>query len=135
MTIQNLNAIQLRTEIPEFAPGDEIVVRSKIKEGSKERIQAFEGLVIKRKGSGIQETFTVRKVASGVGVERVFTLHSPAIVDIKRTKEGFVRRSKLYYMRDLKGKKARIQDKRIKLMEAKGVSKKTDSAETEESAS
>ncbi|NCN27769.1 50S ribosomal protein L19 [bacterium] len=125
MSAFDLQITKLRTDIPEFGTGDEIIVRSKIKEGAKERIQAFEGLVIKRKGSGIQETFTVRKIASGVGVERIFTLHSPALVDIERKKEGFVRRSKLYYMRDRKGKAARIQDKNLRLMEAKGAKKKS----------
>jgi len=109
--------------IPMFSPGDKIVVRAKIKEGDKERTQAFEGIVIARSGSGIRETFTVRKVSSGVGVERIFPMNSPAIESVELMVEGFVRRSKLYYLRDREGRSARIQDRNLKLSEAKGVAK------------
>lgn len=108
-------------EFPQFAPGDKIVVKAKIKEGEKERIQAFEGIVIARNGSGIREAFTVRKVSAGIGVERVFPLNSPAIESIEVLVEGFVRRSKLYYLRDRKGRSARIQDKNLKLSQAEGA--------------
>lgn len=107
-------------EVPHFCAGDKVVVRAKIKEGEKERIQAFEGIVIARNGSGIREAFTVRKVSAGIGVERIFPLNSPAIESIEVLVEGFVRRSKLYYLRDRKGRSARIQDKNLKLSEAEG---------------
>jgi len=117
--LANLKAAKLRTDIPKFKAGDRVVVSSKIKEGSKERVQAFEGVVIARKGTDIGASFTVRRMAAGgIGVERVFPLHSPSIVSIKVKLEGFVRRSKLYYLRGLVGKKARIQDRNLKLTEA-----------------
>lgn len=103
---------QLKTDIPEFGPGDEVDVHFRVIEGDKERIQVFRGLVIKRRGGGVNETFTVRKMSGGVGVERVFPLHSPRIAKIERTRRGKVRRAKLYYIRDLKGKAARIEEKR-----------------------
>jgi large subunit ribosomal protein L19 len=109
--------------IPPFSPGDKIVVKAKIKEGDKERVQAFEGIVIARSGSGIRETFTVRKVSSGVGVERIFPINSPAIESVELMVEGFVRRSKLYYLRDREGRSARIQDKNLKNSEAQGTHK------------
>ncbi|MEO5668973.1 MAG: 50S ribosomal protein L19 [Bdellovibrionota bacterium] len=109
--------------IPPFKPGDKIVVKAKIKEGDKERVQAFEGIVIARSGSGIRETFTVRKISSGVGVERIFPINSPAIESVELMVEGFVRRSKLYYLRDREGRSARIQDKNLKISEAKGAVK------------
>jgi large subunit ribosomal protein L19 len=109
--------------IPPFSPGDKIVVKAKIKEGDKERVQAFEGIVIARSGSGIRETFTVRKVSSGVGVERIFPINSPAIESVELMVEGFVRRSKLYYLRDREGRSARIQDKNLKNSEAQGTFK------------
>ena len=109
--------------IPPFVPGDKIVVKAKIKEGDKERVQSFEGIVIARSGSGIRETFTVRKVSAGVGVERIFPINSPAIESIERLVEGFVRRSKLYYLRDREGRSARIQDKNLKNSEAQGTAK------------
>lgn len=102
----------LRTDLPEFSPGDTLLVRVKIKEGEKERVQPFEGTVIKKRGSGIRGTFTVRKVSYGVGVERIFPLHSPSLESIKVLSRGKVRRAKLYYLRDLKGKAARIKVKR-----------------------
>lgn len=102
----------LRSDIPEFRPGDTMRVSVKVREGDKERIQAFEGTCIRRKGSGISATFTVRKVSNGVGVERIFPLHSPSIVSIERLREGRVRRAKVYYLRNLAGKAARIPEKK-----------------------
>lgn len=107
--------------LPEFKAGDKIVVKSKIKEGDKERVQAFEGVVMSRKGRGVAETFTVRKISAGVGVERVFPLHSNRIESIEVKTEGFVRRAKMYYLRELEGRKARIQDKNLKLQHAQGA--------------
>ena len=103
---------QLKTDIPDFAPGDDVAVHFRVIEGDKERIQVFRGLVIKRRGSGLNQTFTVRKISGGVGVERVFPLHSPRIAKIEMTRRGKVRRAKLYYIRQLKGKAARIDEKR-----------------------
>ena len=105
-------AEQLKSDIPEFNAGDDVIVHYKVVEGDKERIQLFKGLVIKRKGSGINSTFTVRKISGGVGVERVFPVHSPRIAQIERVKRGRVRRAKLYYIRNLRGKSARIEEKR-----------------------
>ncbi len=108
-------------EIPVFKAGDKVVVKSRIKEGDKERVQAFEGVVIARAGRGPASTFTVRKVSAGVGVERIFPLYSPNVVSIERKSEGYVRRAKLYYIRDLDGKAARIKDKNIRLMETQNT--------------
>lgn len=102
-------ADQLKTDIPEFKAGDTIAVEVRIKEGNRERIQRFQGVVIARKGGGINETFTVRKISNGIGVERIFLLHSPSISKIDRISIGKVRRAKLYYLRKLKGKAARIK--------------------------
>lgn len=99
-------------DVPAFSPGDNVAVHVKIKEGNRERIQIFEGLVIKKQGGGISETFTVRKVSYGIGVERTFPLHSPAIDEIKVVRRGKVRRAKLYYIRTLSAKAARIKEKR-----------------------
>ena len=110
----------LKQDLPAFRSGDKVVVKSKIKEGDKERVQAFEGVVIARDGRSVNETFTVRKISAGVGVERIYPLHSPNIVSIEVKVEGFVRRGKLYYLRNLAGKKARIQDKNLKLAAAMG---------------
>ena len=107
-----VTAEQLKTDLPEFGPGDDVAVHFRVIEGDKERIQVFRGLVIKKHGGGINSTFTVRKVSGGVGVERVFPLHSPRIAKIERTRKGKVRRAKLYYIRKLKGKAARIEEKR-----------------------
>ncbi len=103
----------LRGDRPAFAPGDSVRVHVKVKEGEKERIQVFAGLVIARRGGGARETFTVRKISGGVGVERVFPLHSPIIERIDVDRRGDVRRAKLYFLRDLKGKAARIEEKRL----------------------
>ena len=110
--IDVLEKEQLRSDIPEFRAGDTVKVHVKVVEGSRERIQAFEGLVINRQGGSVRETFTVRRIASGVGVERVFPLHSPRLAKIEVTRRGIVRRAKLYYLRNLTGKAARIREKR-----------------------
>jgi len=101
---------QLRKDIPDFRPGDTVRVHVKVREGQRERIQVFEGVVIRRKGSGISETYTVRKISYSVGVERTFPVHSPKIERIERTRRGKVRRAKLYYLRGLSGKAARIKE-------------------------
>ncbi len=103
---------QLRDDIPDVAPGDTVRVMVRVVEGEKERLQPFEGVCIARKGGGLRETFTVRKVSGGVGVERIFPLHSPSIAELKVLRKGKVRRAKLYYLRSLRGKKARIKEKR-----------------------
>ncbi|CAN5566334.1 50S ribosomal protein L19 [soil metagenome] len=102
----------IRTDIPEFGPGDEVKVHVKVVEGNKERIQVFQGNVIARKGSGVQETYTVRKISSGIGVERTFPVHTPTVAKLEVLKKGDVRRAKLYYVRDRVGKAARIKEKR-----------------------
>ncbi|MDR0200096.1 MAG: 50S ribosomal protein L19 [Streptococcaceae bacterium] len=109
--IDEINASQLRTDIPDFRPGDTVKVHAKVVEGTRERIQIFEGVVIARQGTGISETYTVRKISSGVGVERIFPLHTPRVEKIEVTRHGRVRRAKLYYLRTLQGKAARIQEK------------------------
>ncbi len=103
----------LRTDIPDFRPGDTVKVHVRVVEGNRERIQVFQGTVIARSGGGIRETFTVRKISFSVGVERTFPLHSPSIAKIELVQRGRVRRAKLYYLRDLRGKKARIKERRI----------------------
>lgn len=110
--MQSYGHQQLRESVPEFRPGDTVRVSVRVREGEKERLQAFEGVVIRRKGGGINETFTVRKVSNGVGVERIFPLHSPVVADIDLVREGRVRRAKLYYLRNLSGKAARIRERR-----------------------
>ena len=110
--IDVLEKEQLRSDIPEFRAGDTVKVHVKVVEGSRERIQVFEGLVINRQGGSVRETFTVRRIASGVGVERVFPLHSQRLAKIEVTRRGIVRRAKLYYLRSLTGKAARIREKR-----------------------
>ena len=102
----------LKTNVPDFAPGDAVRVHVKVREGEKERIQIFAGVVIARRGGGSRETFTVRKISSGIGVERIFPLHSPVIDRIEVERRGAVRRAKLYYLRERKGKAARIDEKR-----------------------
>jgi large subunit ribosomal protein L19 len=101
---------QLRSDIPEFRPGDTVRVHVKVREGQRERIQVFEGVVIRRRGSGISETYTVRKISYGVGVERTFPVHSPKVEKIEVMRRGKVRRAKLYYLRGLSGKAARIKE-------------------------
>jgi len=102
----------LREDIPEFRPGDTLRVSVRVREGEKERLQAFEGVCIGRRGAGVSESFTVRKVSSGIGVERIFPLHSPNLAEIKVVRLGRVRRAKLYYLRNLSGKAARIRERR-----------------------
>jgi large subunit ribosomal protein L19 len=103
----------LRSDIPEFRPGDTVRVHVRVVEGSRERVQVFQGVVIGRQHGGVRETFTVRKISFGVGVERTFPLHSPSIAKIEVVSRGQVRRAKLYYLRQLRGKKARIRERRI----------------------
>ncbi|MEH7662312.1 50S ribosomal protein L19, partial [Bacillus velezensis] len=105
--IQDITKEQLRTDLPAFRPGDTLRVHVKVVEGNRERIQIFEGVVIKRRGGGISETFTVRKISYGVGVERTFPVHTPKIAKIEVVRYGKVRRAKLYYLRELRGKAAR----------------------------
>jgi large subunit ribosomal protein L19 len=104
----------LRTDIPDFGPGDEVKVHVRVVEGNRERIQVFQGYVIARRGSGVNETFTVRKVSFQVGVERVFPIHAPVIAKLEMIRKGDVRRAKLYYLRDRAGKAAKIKEKRDK---------------------
>lgn len=110
--IEKINSDQLRTDIPNFRPGDTIRVHAKVVEGTRERIQLFEGVVIKRRGTGIQSMYTVRKVTNGVGVERTFPVHSPRVAKVEVVRYGRVRRAKLYYLRALHGKAARIPESR-----------------------
>ena len=109
--IQELDKEQIKTDVPEFSPGDTVVVQVKVKEGSRERLQAFEGVVIGKRNRGLNSAFTVRKISHGVGVERTFQLHSPLVDSIKVKRRGDVRQAKLYYLRELTGKAARIKEK------------------------
>ena len=110
--IAKITESQLRNDIPDFRVGDSVRVHARIVEGSRERIQIFEGVVIKRRGEGISETYTVRKISNGIGVERTFPLHTPRVDKIEVTRHGRVRRAKLYYLRALHGKAARIPERR-----------------------
>lgn len=112
--IDNINKENMRDDIPEFIAGDTVRLQVKVVEGGKERLQQYEGVVISRKGSGVTETFTVRKFSHGVGVERTFPVHSPRIQKFEVLRKGDVSRAKLYYLRDRKGKKARIKEKKEK---------------------
>ena len=105
----------LRANVPPFRPGDTLRVNVRVREGDKERLQAFEGVCIARRGSGVSETFTVRKVSNGVGVERIFPVHSPMLADINVVRRGRVRRAKLYYLRHLTGKATRIREKKVRV--------------------
>lgn len=109
--IQQLEAEQLRDNVPEFGPGDSLKVQVRVKEGERERLQSYEGVVIAKKNRGLNSSFTVRKSSGGEGVERVFQTHSPLIADIQVVRRGDVRRAKLYYLRELTGKAARIKEK------------------------
>ena len=105
---------QLRQDMPQFSPGDTVRVLYRVREGEKERIQAFEGVCIGRRGGGVAETFTVRKISSGVGVERIFPFHTPTVKGVEVVRRGRVRRAKLYYLRGLRGKAARIREKGLR---------------------
>lgn len=109
--IQQIEEDQLKKDLPEFSPGDTVVVQVRVNEGSRERLQAFEGVVIAIRNRGLNSAFTVRKISHGVGVERVFQTHSPLVASIKVKRRGDVRRSKLYYLRDRSGRSARIKEK------------------------
>ena len=111
-TLDTVDAESLRSDVPDFRPGDTLKVHVRVVEGSRSRVQVFQGAVIRRQGGGIRETFTVRKVSFGVGVERTFPVHTPVIEKIEVVTRGDVRRAKLYYLRDLRGKKAKIKEKR-----------------------
>ena len=111
-TLDTLDAESLRTDVPDFRPGDTLKVHVRVVEGNRSRIQVFQGAVIRRQGGGVRETFTVRKESYGVGVERTFPVHTPVIEKIEVITRGDVRRAKLYYLRDLRGKKAKIKEKR-----------------------
>src|SRR5690554_1436069 len=110
--IREIEKEQMRDDIPEFAPGDTVRLMVKVVEGGKERLQPYEGVVLKRQGGGNRESFTVRKISHGVGIERTFPVHSPKLADFKVIRRGDVRRAKLYYLRERKGKAARIKEKR-----------------------
>ena len=109
--IQQLEKEQMRSDLPEFAPGDTVVVQVKVQEGDRVRLQAFEGVVVAKSNRGMNSSFTVRKISDGVGVERVFQTHSPAVDSLAVKRRGDVRRAKLYYLRDRRGKSARIREK------------------------
>jgi large subunit ribosomal protein L19 len=111
-TLDTLDAESLRDDVPDFRPGDTLKVHVRVIEGSRSRVQVFQGVVIRRQGGGLRETFTVRKVSFGVGVERTFPVHTPIIDKIEVVTRGDVRRAKLYYLRDLRGKAAKIKEKR-----------------------
>jgi len=110
--LQQIEKDQIRDDIPDVRPGDTVRVMVRVVEGEKERLQPFEGVCIARKGGGLRETMTIRRVSSGVGIERIFPLHSPSIAELKILRKGKVRRAKLYYLRGRRGKKARIKEKR-----------------------
>ena len=109
--IDEINAEQMQREVPEFSPGDSVVVQVRVKEGNRERLQAFEGVVIAKRNRGLNSAFTVRKISHGEGVERVFQTYSPLVADIEVKRRGDVRRAKLYYLRGLTGRAARIKEK------------------------
>ncbi|MRI81315.1 50S ribosomal protein L19 [Fundicoccus ignavus] len=109
--IDQITSAQLRNDVPDFRPGDTVRVHAMIVEGERERIQLFEGLVIKRRGAGISESYTVRKISNGVGVERTFPVHTPRVAKLEVVRKGKVRRAKLYYIRALSGKAARIKER------------------------
>jgi large subunit ribosomal protein L19 len=115
-TLDGLDAQSLRTDIPDFRAGDTLKVHARVVEGNRSRIQIFQGVVIRRQGSGLRETFTIRKVSFGVGVERTYPVHSPLLDRIEVITRGDVRRAKLYYLRDLRGKKAKIKEKRERIV-------------------
>lgn len=111
--IKSIEAAQLKADLPDFGPGDTVKVHIKVTEGKRERIQVFEGVVIKRQGGGIRETFTVRKISFGVGVEKTFPVHSPMLAKIEVTRKGKVRRAKINYLRERVGKAAKVKEKKV----------------------
>ena len=111
-TLDSVDAASLPSDVPDFRPGDELKVHVRVVEGNKSRVQVFQGVVIRRAGGGVRETFTVRKISYGVGVERTFPVHSPVLDKIEVVRRGDVRRAKLYYLRDLRGKAAKIKERR-----------------------
>jgi len=111
-TLDSVDAASLRTDVPDFRAGDTVKVHVKVVEGNRSRVQVFQGVVIRRQGGGVRETFTVRKVSFGVGVERTFPVHTPVIEKVELVSRGDVRRAKLYYLRNLRGKAAKIREKR-----------------------
>jgi large subunit ribosomal protein L19 len=111
-TLDSVDSASLRSDVPDFRPGDTLRVHVRVVEGSRSRVQVFQGVVIRRQGGGVRETFTVRKESYGVGVERTFPVHTPVVDRIEVVTRGDVRRAKLYYLRDLRGKKAKIKEKR-----------------------
>ena len=129
---ETIDRDSLRDDIPEFRPGDTVKVHVRVVEGSRERVQVFQGAVMRRQGGGVQETFTVRKVSFGVGVERTFPVHSPTIAKIEVTTLGDVRRAKLYYLRDRHGKAAKIKERRIPRGKAAAPAVVEDDAENED---
>ena len=112
--LRELTSDQLKTDLPEFGAGDTVRIHVRVIEGDKERTQIFEGTVIQRRGSGIQETFTVRKISQGIAIERIFPIHSPRITKVERMREGRVRRARLFYLRGRKGRAARIREKQAR---------------------
>ena len=115
-TLDALDAQSKRTDIPDFRAGDTLKVHARVVEGNRSRVQVFQGVVIRRQGAGLRETFTIRKISFGVGVERTYPIHSPAIDRLEVVTRGDVRRAKLYYLRELRGKKAKIKEKREKVV-------------------
>lgn len=109
--MDSLAAGQLKKDLPDFGPGDTVRVQVKVVEGDKERLQAFQGIVLQRRGSGVSATFTVRKISAGIGVERIFPLHAPTVASVKVIKKGAVRRAKLFYLRGLTGRASKVQQK------------------------
>jgi len=125
---------RLREDLPDFRPGDTVRVHVRVAEAGRERIQVFQGVVIRRQGGGLRETFTVRKISFGVGVERTFPLHSPTVARIEIVSRGRVRRAKLYYLRELRGKRARIRERREPIAAAGGSADRTPVDETDQGA-
>ncbi|MDI6739795.1 MAG: 50S ribosomal protein L19 [Candidatus Edwardsbacteria bacterium] len=109
--IKSIEAEQMKKDLPAFSPGDTVRVQVKVVEGDKERLQAFQGIVLQRRGAGISATFTVRKISAGIGVERIFPLHAPTVASVKVIKKGAVRRAKLFYLRGLTGRASKVQQK------------------------